>query len=128
MLSEGYEEKTADAYRRFPELCPYGLRHYRGNHPVEPRSIRDDEVATAMAFLRRFHPTKKGTASSYWLKHEAENWGRKNGMSGYVSNGAMLIAALLLGFTVLPHRSPSPNAQIGLSKRDIHKFTSRRYG
>lgn len=79
-----------------------------------------------MAFLRLFRPTKKGTFSSYWLKHEAERWGGKNGMRSYVSNGALLLAAFRLGLTVAPHRSPSPNAQIGLSKRDVRKFTEAR--
>ncbi|MCA6109593.1 hypothetical protein [Bradyrhizobium cenepequi] len=76
-----------------------------------------------MAFLRMFRPTKKGTFSSYWLKHEAERWGGRNGMRHYVSNGALLLAALLLRLTVEPHRRPSPNAMIGLSKRDVRKFT-----
>jgi hypothetical protein len=108
---------------KFPRLCEYGLRPPRGHLPTPPRA---DQVATAVAFLRLFRPTKTGRVDSYRLKHEAERWGAKNGMSAYVSNGALLLAAMCLDLVVEEYRScwpSSPNAKIGVSGRDLKRLT-----
>src|SRR5204863_6848975 len=93
-----------------------------GLHPgrrSEPSPIQPDEVATAMAFLQMFRPTQRAYVSSYSLKHAAENWGRTVGLRAYVSNGALILAALMLGLAVRPSNGwLNPNAAIGTSKRD----------
>lgn len=107
----------------FPQLCEYGLRRPPKSSLASP--LRADEIATAIAFLRRFKPTKRGTYNSYFLKHEAERWGRRNGMVAYVSNGALIAAAMSLGFVIDEYKNcwpTSPNAKIGISRRDFNTF------
>lgn len=36
----------------------------------------------------------------YALRNMAGDWGKENGMAPYMSNGAMAVAALYLGFTI----------------------------
>lgn len=94
-------------------------------HP-DGNPINQVEVETASAWLAacaRKLKTKWYWGTSYGLKHAAENWGRANGMSPYVSNGAFIKAALLAGYEVrrikrVPGQE-SLNAQLklGLAKR-----------
>jgi hypothetical protein len=58
--------------------------------------------------------------SSYGLKHFAENWA-----GDYVSNGAMIIAALHRGFPVKPARG-SLNAMIGSAERSCFDWPLSR--
>jgi hypothetical protein len=117
--TDDHPRQTPKAPREFPGLCEFGLRPPPRSAPT---AVRADQVATAMAYLRQFRPIKKGSYSSYHLKHLAENWGNKNGLSFYISNGALITAALLLGLVIQPFRSLSPNAKIGISKRDYKKL------
>jgi hypothetical protein len=107
---------------RFPRFGANGL--YPGRRR-EPSPIQPDQVLTAMAFLRMFTPTKRAYCSSYTLKHAAENWGGKLGLCSYVSNGALILAALMLGLVVRPYDcwGVNPNAGIGISKRDFRRIT-----
>jgi hypothetical protein len=110
---------------RFPRFGANGL------YPAprsEPSPIRPDQVWTAMAFLRMFTPTKRAHFSSYFLKHAAENWGCKVGLCSYVSNGALILAALMLGLVVKPYDccGVNPNAGIGISKRAFRRITGVR--
>jgi hypothetical protein len=58
--------------------------------------------------------------SSYGIKHEAERWWRAKGAGhgGYISNGALLMAAIRLGMRV-ERIGSSPNACLNLSR---HRF------
>lgn len=106
---------------RFPRFGANGLHPGRRS---KPSPIQPDQVTTAMAFLRMFTPTKRAYYSSYYLKHAAENWGSQVGLSAYVSNGALILAALMLGLVVKPyHGWLNPNAAIGISKRDFRRIT-----
>jgi hypothetical protein len=72
--------------------------------------IEEDQVKRAMRFLRECavpHKRKKGY--SYTLKHIAEDYA-----GGYVSNGALIEAALRLGYRVVPEGWHSPNAYVYL--------------
>lgn len=73
------------------------------------------EVNTALIFLvtrrRLARPNLKVT--SYWWKHCAEGFGELVGLSSYVSNGAVIAAALIAGFPVARHKN-SPNCAIGI--------------
>jgi hypothetical protein len=89
-------------------------------HP-DGNEIKQFEVATAAAWISactRKLKTKWYWGTSYGLKHEAERWGRSNGMSPYVSNGAFIKAAILAGYEVrqlkTTGRQPSLNAQLKL--------------
>ncbi|MCK1677763.1 hypothetical protein [Bradyrhizobium sp. 150] len=106
---------------RFPRFGANGL--YPGRQG-EPSPIQPDQVLTAVAFLRMFTPTKRAYYSSYYLKHAAKNWGGRVGLCAYVSNGALILAALMLGLVIKPYRGwLNPNAAIGISKRDFRRFT-----
>lgn len=77
------------------------------------------QVKTAKAFLMTLTRTKDvspRSAYSYGLKHTAENWGRANGMEAYVSNDALIAAAIELDLPVLWEGGKSPNAFIGVSR------------
>jgi hypothetical protein len=96
----------------FPSLGDFGF-----GKPWEP--INPAHVATAMAFLNRCRKTKKPTRGSYGLKHLAERWGRDNGLEPYITNGALIVAAVALGFKVIRQSSSDPNAVIGVHKCDL---------
>lgn len=86
----------------------------------DPEPPEAAQVATAAAFLRLLSPTRSATPQSpgsYGLKHDAERWGRVNGMQPYVANGALIAAAVELGYPIW-YRS-GPNAAIGVSTRDL---------
>ncbi|MCA1453980.1 hypothetical protein I6F35_12235 [Bradyrhizobium sp. BRP22] len=118
-----HEGDSAEPRYRFPHFGANGFYPGRGR---APSPLQPEQIATAMAFLQMFRPTKHGTLSSYFLKHAAENWGGKIGLCSYVSNGALILAALMLGLVVEPHRPDwllSPNADIGISRRDFRRIT-----
>lgn len=86
----------------------------------DPEPPEAAQVATAVAFLRLLTPTHAATwqsPGSYGLKHDAEQWGRVNGLEPYVSNGALIAAAVELGYPIWYRRGS--NAAIGVSKRDL---------
>jgi hypothetical protein len=116
-------QKRADGPSpEFSQLCEYGLRLAKGHRPTR---VSEDQVFTAVMFLSQFRPTKRGTYDSYFLKHEAERWGGRNGMCSYISNGALIAAALCLGLVIDEYLScfpTSPNAKIGISKRGFKRF------
>jgi hypothetical protein len=76
----------------------------------------EHQIEIALAYLSRLRPTKRATMSSYSLKHCAERWERHNGRNVYVSNGALIAAAIRLELTIIPH---GINASIGVSRRDV---------
>lgn len=82
------------------------------------------QIATAAAFLQLLTPTRTATfrsPSSYGLKHDAERWGRVNGMEPYVSNGALIAAAVALGLPVRHFGRGSFNVTVGVSVRDLRR-------
>jgi hypothetical protein len=81
------------------------------------------EVETAIAFLRRCRPTAKAILGSYGLKHSAERWGRRNGLSPYVSNGSLICAAIFLGFPISEQIKGNPNVSIGVYARDVVRLS-----
>jgi hypothetical protein len=65
----------------------------------------------AVEWLRHIPRRKTVNLGSYGLKHQAERWG-----GDYVSNGALIAAAIQLGFEV--KRIPgTPNALINVAGR-----------
>lgn len=82
----------------------------------------DREVQTAVAFLRLLKPTKAAayhSPGSYGLKHAAETWGRYHRMEPYVSNGALIAAAVSLGYPVRHFIRNDPNVAIGIHRRSL---------
>ena len=87
--------------KKYPEMGSNGLTEYLGgkdymNLPNEERFIL--EVKTAIAYIKeviklagiRKKPSSDQT--SYGFKHDAERWGGKNGMEGYICNMAGIVA------------------------------------
>lgn len=70
-----------------------------------------DEFELCCAWLAKFKKVKTPQYSSYYLKHVVEKLGGK-----YVSNGALIAAALHLG---IPTKffSDSPNINVAISKK-----------
>lgn len=94
----------------------------------DPEPPEAAQVATAVAFLRLLTPTHAATwqsPGSYGLKHDAEQWGRVNGLEPYVSNGALIAAAVEIGYPIWHRGRGSPNAAIGVSKRDLSRLRKR---
>jgi hypothetical protein len=73
-----------------------------GRLPLTGRDAFDyEQVRTALVFLLFFarrRLTFNRKAYSYGLKHRAENWGRANELSPYISNGAFILGALIGGY------------------------------
>jgi hypothetical protein len=111
-------EALALARQMFPDLSGDGIRLYPGSTPQE---IRLDQVETAMVFLKLLRPTRRPTIGSGTLKHDCENWGSANGMSAYVSRGALTAAAVALGYAVTAYRY-GPHVAIGVSRRDLSRL------
>lgn len=116
-----------------PELCAWGWQHTKrlpegGRDPVYGPgdwALMDSQdwrwqVHTAQQFIatRRIRKTLNKGLSSYGWKHKAERWGKAAGLSPYVSNGAMIMAAHLCGVAVEDyrgnwHNTPNPYLALG---------------
>ena len=92
---------------------------------TEPEIVRmltdppTDQIRMAKEFLSRCKPTKACNVWSYAAKHWAERWG-----SGYVCNGAAIIAANELGLRI-EQREGGPNLYIGISESS--RYPAQRY-
>lgn len=75
-----------------------------------------DQVMLAFRYLGdEANPSKGAGRDSYWLKHEVEYWSQQHGPRKYIPNGALIVAAVMKGFTV--RRSEfkhNPNAMVGV--------------
>ena len=122
-LNDRLAQRIRDARRKFPHLSADGICiAVRGALFQE---IMPDQVATAIEALSMLEPTKTGRVDSYRLKHCAEDWGKHHEMSGYVSNGALIVAALALDLAVEPCGPPwagSPNCMIGVSEKSVRRM------
>lgn len=96
-----------------------------GGGPNRDNGFDVAQLATAGAFLRLLRPTATatdGSPGSYGLKHDAERWGRAHGMAPYVSNGALIAAAVALGLPMRRHPGDSPNVGVGVSRQDLSRL------
>jgi hypothetical protein len=83
----------------------------------------EEQICICTEFFRLCQPTKTGRRHSYGLKHVIESWARNTGRGVYVSNGACIEAARLLGLVVMA-ADQGPNCFIGVSTRSIRKLRS----
>lgn len=85
-----------------------GLNGY-GHDDDQPPPWPQDQLRRALLWLAVCAPRKRlASEGSYALKHQAERLA-----GGYVSNGALICAALMCGLRVQP-QPPGPNARIAL--------------
>ena len=111
---------------QYPHLSKTGFEDW---HPMKPAGVwikryamRDsltsddgeEQFAAAVRWLQARRPRKtvNPKASSYGIKHIAEN-----SEGRYISNGALIAAALAIGLTVAQIFG-TPNARIGVSLED----------
>jgi hypothetical protein len=79
-----------------------------------------DQVRKVIRILKVAPRTKSSQVNSYGLKHTLERWlTLYNGQHEYVSNGAAILACLLLDIAVKPvqpssERRTDPNAEVGI--------------
>ena len=78
-----------------------------------------DEIECCRRWLREFaKPTKTiRPTSSYYYKHQVENWAARAGESRYISNGAFIVAATIEGIRWERASDRSPNACFAMSVR-----------
>ena len=109
-----------DAQRRFPQISADGIVIGIRGSPFQ--EIVPEQVATAIEFLSMLAPTKTARMSSYQLKHVGEDWGKHHDGCWYLSNGALIVAALALDLAVEPCGplwAASPNCLIGVSQKSV---------
>jgi hypothetical protein len=86
--------------------------------PSDISKIDYDNVRTALRFIetqccpQKTFNKKRG---SYGLKHDAEAWGKENGMSSYVANGEFILAAILAGFDFKREKRANPNCLFNIA-------------
>jgi hypothetical protein len=107
-----------DVLAKYPNLTMEGLETDT-KHPgfalaraQLPEAL--DELVRALAWLRAAPKAKTPRHSSYILKHAAERWAH-----GYVSNGALITAALMLEIPICEEYRgrPTLNPFIGIGVR-----------
>lgn len=120
---EQAREAVETAKSKEPSLTQNGLDGDHERHYFDDRSLQ--QVRTALIWLSQLEKTKNAarysSGYSYGLKHQCESWGRENGLEPYVSNGALIAAAIFLGF---PYKVDDLNAFIGISRRSLREVRS----
>lgn len=98
----------------YPELSADGFKHLTSDYKqadfdaAQAKMLTADfakQIFTAWDFVRGTYLEKYG---SYTLKHAAERFGKVEGLESYVSNGALIVAAILRGYKPKREKS-SPN-------------------
>ena len=118
--SAGTEVSTPEGLHRIGDytICIDGLQsHYR-------RRVPDDQIEIAKSFLTQCRRTRWARATvspfSHDLKHSIERWAGQ-----YISNGAVLIAALRLGITFVPYDGER-SALIGVEYDSVAEVMAAR--
>ena len=107
-------ERAIDAVmREWSDLTCWGFSHPNVEGFAKERAqLRNEGISyfiRAVEWLRHIPKRKTVNFGSYWLKHQAERWS-----GDYVSNGALIAAAIHLGFKV-EHIDGTPNALINVA-------------
>jgi hypothetical protein len=99
----------------WPNLTCWGFAEARSESFSEARAqLRSEGLSyflRAAEWLSHIPRHKTPNLGSYFLKHQAERW-----TGDYVSNGALIAAAIHLGFKVEPIQG-TPNALINVATR-----------
>lgn len=110
----------------WPQLTYFGFRSPGSdNYGPERAELLGDRAMSEIQFSRDWLRSAKLTAqagprspSSYWVKHVVE---RVRGE--YVSNGSLIVAALLAGVPI--SRPEGPNARVAVNRRWLDKVPQR---
>jgi hypothetical protein len=113
MTREEAERAINAVMSEWTDLTCWGFSHPKAEGFAKARAeLRSDGISyfiRAVEWLRHIPRRKTVNLGSYWLKHQAERWG-----GDYVSNGALIAAAIHLGFKV-ERISGTPNALINVA-------------
>jgi hypothetical protein len=113
MTREQAEAAISAIMSRWPDLTCWGFSHQKSESFLQSRAeLRSDGLSyfiRAVEWLSHIPRRKTVNLGSYGLKHQAERWS-----GDYVSNGALIAAAIHLGFK-LEHVSGTPNALINVA-------------
>lgn len=98
------------------DVCSYGVASKDTDLADKPSR---QQVKSCLEFLAPHGKRKtiNRNISSYGLKHAVERWLRSNGSDAYfcyVSNGALIMAALELGYDCVQCAHGSPNVFINI--------------
>lgn len=124
--------RAAPILRAHPTLIPAGWL-WRGNAKLRGETFDYAQVRTAMLFFQVFGRRRRTFNSKSWsygLKHSAEHWGacyETYGLTSYVSNGALILAALILGYEFKQSYGSGPNCEfnIGFGRGVLLPYLSR---
>ncbi|WP_265597393.1 hypothetical protein [Synechococcus elongatus] len=111
----------------YPELDAHGFNSL--THPKSPLTELDlPQIALCLRYLSMCDRTAQVNRKidSYWLKHRIEALYRlPNGWPFYVSNGALIAAAIGDGLNVKPTKPWSHTAYLSISTRSVKALTER---
>jgi len=126
MTTKHFRAQLKRLLKKHPTLCP------RGFSDVSPEgSLLDDpypaQVDAAITYIRdnwhRIKNVRKKGSTSYSYKHVAERWLAERRIYGEgICNGALIAAALLLGYKVERESPCSPNAYFNIGRRSVPKL------
>ncbi len=115
MTRDEAEKAIETVMKEWKDLTCWGFSHPRAEGYVKARAeLREDGVSyflRAVAWLNHIPRRKTVNLGSYSLKHQAERWA-----GDYISNGAIIAAAIHLGFRIEPIFG-TPNARINVVGR-----------
>lgn len=115
MTREEAEKAMEVVMSEWPDLTCWGFSHPRADGFAKARAeLQSDGISyfiRAVEWLRHIPRRKTVSLGSYWLKHQAERWA-----GDYISNGALIAAAIHLGFRV-ERIFETPNALINVAGR-----------
>lgn len=112
------DAELAAVLQEHPDLCDNGMSRGESRNGTPDTLPPLEHVQHSVNYLLTCAHLKRAnqnSPSSYVVKHRAEQWpdGRHN--LHYVTNGALIAAALILGIDVRPDLSESPlNPLIGV--------------
>jgi len=147
LLASSATLSLRDVLEGYPTLCSIGFgasnvtpratlaEHLRSLEAARAELVAHrEEIDLACAYLAHCSPTRTALMHSYGLKHRAEKWNYGAEDRSYVANGALIAAALMLGYTIRPCERASltlaalgrsdPNAYIGVSRRSVDRLTT----
>jgi len=130
VVGEKLRARVEEEMEKWPTLCYFGFvdgERLKGQgqeeeeRKKEREELRSDhaiaQVAFSMAYLSFLKRTKTMGAGSYGLKHLVEEWTDQYSDRQYISNGSLIMGAIVLGLRVKQDRRGSPNASINVRIR-----------
>lgn len=79
-------------------LCLHGVHTAQCSCASEALSTHRNAISASVAFLITCDRTRAAGCDSYGLKHRVERWTHHIGMDTYVPQGALVTAAIGMGF------------------------------